>query len=495
VDGGYLVAIDLGASGSKMAAARLSGSGVTLEDIYTFPNVPLHLGPGLYWDIFDLYKHILQGLTRFGSKYGKPKSIGIDTWGATYGFLDARGRLAEPVFHYRDKRTAGVLEKLYSRLSKKEIFTLTGCQCASSYTLVQLYASVLQGDAVLSHAKHLVLLPDLLAYFLGADLSTERTIAGTTAMLEPSQRDWCRTLLDTLDIPSGFLLPLSDTGTIRGRLCASAAEETGLGAVPIVSAIGHDSAAAVAAIPSFDENSLYVSIGTNISMGIYRAAPALENVFYEGGFKNTGGDGGAIIVYRDFPAAWMLNRLYAEWVKTDPALSFDDLDGLALRAEQASFFNIEDPLVQEAGGSMSHTIAGLIEKTGRPVPRSRESFTASVMESIALRVRHYADRLERIRKKDFDKIWLISGGIRYRALVSLIADALGRPVYAGLPYATLTGNAVSQFYALGELDRNRYRDAGSAGASRFEEICPGTGKKQRDWSECAAWAAEKGILQ
>jgi sugar (pentulose or hexulose) kinase len=491
---GYLIAIDLGASGSKMAAARLSGGGVNLEDIYTFPNVPLCLGPGLYWDIFDLYKHILRGLAWFGSKYGKPQSIGIDTWGATYGFLDMRGRLAEPVFHYRDKRTTGVLEKLYARVSKRKIFTLTGCQCAPSYTLVQLYASVLQGDAILSSAKHLVLLPDLLAYFLGGELFTERTIAGTTAMLEPSQQDWCHALLDTLHIPSGFLLPLSDTGMIKGTLNASVAEETGLGAVPIVSAIGHDSAAAVAAIPSFDEDSLYVSIGTNISMGIYRATAALENGIYEGGFKNTGGDGGRIIVYRDFPAAWMLNRLYAEWVKTDEALSFDDLDALAAQVKQGTFFNIEDPLIQEAEGSMSRTIAALIEKTGRPVPDSKGAFVASVMESIALRVRHYADRLVRMRGKDFGEIWLISGGTRYKTLVSFIAEALGRPVYAGLPYATLTGNAVSQFYALGELDRNRYRDAGDAGASLFTEICPGKLRKSRNWSECTEWAVEKEVL-
>jgi sugar (pentulose or hexulose) kinase len=447
----------------------------------------------LYWDIFSLYRNILRGLGTLGAKYGKPESIGIDSWGATYGFLDARGRLAEPVFHYRDQRTGGALEKLYARLSKREIFRLTGCQCAPSYTLVQLYASVLQGDTALSGAKHLVFLPDLLAYFLGGDLSAERTIAGTSAMLEPSQRDWCRPLLYTLQIPSGFLLPLSDTGVIKGTLCASAAEETGLGAVPIVSAIGHDSAAAAAAIPGFDENGLYVSIGTNISMGVYRSAPALEDAVYEGGFKNTGGDGGQIIVYRDFPAAWMLNRLYAEWARTDPDLSFDDLDALAARAGRGALFTIEDPLVQQAEGSMSRIIAGLVEKTGRPAPASREAFAAAVMESIALRVRHYADRLARIRGGDFDNIWLISGGTRYRTLVSLIAGALGRPVYAGLPYATLAGNAVSQFYALGRLDRGRYRDAGKPGVSLFTEIRPGV-PGGRNWSESLEWGAERGIL-
>jgi sugar (pentulose or hexulose) kinase len=486
----YSIAVDLGASGSKMAAVRVHGGVVSLEDIYTFPNVPLNLGPGLYWDIFDLYRNILKGLSWFGSKYGKPKSIGIDSWGATYGFLDAQGRLAEPVFHYRDKRTAGVLEKLYGRLSKREIFTLTGCQCASSYTLVQLYASALQGDAILSSAQHLVLLPDLLAYFLGGALSAERTIAGTTAMLQPSQRDWCGELLSALGIPAGFLLPLTDTGTIKGHLSPSVAGETGMGAVPIVSAIGHDSAAAVAAIPGFGEDDLYVSIGTNISMGIYRDAPALDDAFYEGGFKNTGGDGGKIIVYRDFPAAWILNCLYAEWIKTDTSLTFNDLDVLASQTEQGEFFDIEDPLVQEAGGVMSETIASLVEKTGRPPPRSREAFAASVMKSIALCVRRYARKLIRLRRKDFDKIWLISGGIRYRNLTSAIAGALERPVYSGLPYATLLGNAVSQLYALEDLDRTLYGEK-NAGNSFFAEIRPSS---RPDWSGCGDCAIDNNIL-
>ena len=484
----YCIAIDLGASNSKMAAVYLCGNNVQLEDVYTFPNTPLYLGTGFYWDIFDLYKCILKGLARFGAKYGKPVSIGIDTWGATYGFLDAQGRLAEPVFHYRDKRTSGALEQMYGILSKRKIFDLTGCQCASSYTLVQLYASVLQKDAILSTAKHLVLLPDLLAYFLGGELSTERTIAGTTAMLEPFQRDWSYELLEALSIPSGFLLPLSNTGMIKGKLKASVSEETGIGEALIVSALGHDSAAAVAAIPGFDEDSLYVSMGTNVNMGIYRSFPALEEEFYQGGFKNTCGDNGRMIVYRDFPGAWILNNLYSEWAKSDASLSYDDLDLLASGAGQGVCFDIEDPSIQESGGSMSCTIACLIEQTGQAVPQSRDLFVASVMDSIALRVLYYASRLVKSRNREFDSIWLISGATRYKSLLSRIAGALGRPVYAGFPYASLAGNGVSQFYALGKLDRDRYRKKENY---QFAEIQPVV---SRDWQECMEWAIERKIL-
>jgi sugar (pentulose or hexulose) kinase len=484
---GYVIAIDLGASGAKMGAMWLDNGTIHREDIYTFPNVPLELGPGLYWDFFDLYKNILRGLSYFASKYGEPYSIGIDTWGATYGFLDARGRLAEPVFHYRDKRTGGVLERLYDCISREDIFKLTGCQCASSYTLVQLYASVLQNDIMLNNAKQLVLLPDLLAYFLGGDISTERTIAGTTAMMEPSQRDWSAELLAKLRIPADLLPPLTDTGRIKGRLHKALADETGLGQTLIVSAIGHDSAAAVAAIPGFDTESLYISIGTNISMGTYRDTPALEDVYYTWGFKNTGGDGGRIIVYRDFPAAWVLNRLHGEWLKTDKTLGFDDLDALAADAGGGVFFDIEDPVIQAAGGQITGIITELVKKTGQPLPQSRGEFVLSVMKSIALRVRYYAGKLAQAQGKDFNKIFIISGAIRYKTLVALIGNALGRPVYVGLPYATLLGNAVSQFYALGELAPSQYR----ADEQMFNEIRP---LSAGDWQGDLEWAVEKGIV-
>ncbi|GHV26777.1 L-fuculose kinase [Spirochaetia bacterium] len=487
----YVIAVDFGASGGKMAAVRLGDQGVNFIDTFSFPNIPLQLGAGLYWDIAALYRSILEGCSFFAAKYGKPLSIGIDTWGASYGFLDKKGRLAEPVYHYRDLRTDGAIEALYKRVSKWEIFELTGCQCASSYTLVQLFAVLLEDDGILDRVKHLLPLPDLLSYFLGGDISAERTIAGTTAMTEPAQNGWSYELLQKLNIPTAFLPPLVKTGSIKGTLNSRIANETGLGSAPIVAAVAHDSAAAVAAIPGFDQHSLYISIGTQISLGTYGDTPALDDAYYRGGFKNTGSADGRIIIYRDFPAAWMINRVHAEWIKTGERLSFDDLDTLAAKAERGSLFNIEAPVIQEAGGIMSRAIEGLIKDAGQDIPRTKAEFIRSVMESIALRVRYYARKLAEARGFEFTKIWIISGGTRYKTLVQLIADALGRPVYTGLPYATLTGNAVSQFSALGKLELSDYGFNKSVISAAFTERENGPG---RDWRADMEWAIARGIL-
>jgi sugar (pentulose or hexulose) kinase len=488
--GSYIIAIDLGASGSKMAAVRLKKNTVKLLEIYNFPNAALQLGPSLYWDIFALYKNIIKGFSYFASKYGEPLSVGIDTWGTTYGFLDQQGRLVEPVYHYRDKRTDGVLAELYKQVSRREIFDLTGSQCAYSYTLVQFYASLLHKDAVLNYAKHFLMLPDLLAYFLGGDISVERTISGTSSMMEPSQKTWCYALLDRLHISSGFLPEVISTGSIRGKLVHHLADETGLGSPLIVAAIGHDTAAAIAAIPGFTKNDMFISIGTQIIIGTCNDNPVLTEECYLGGFKNAASGDGKMLIYQDFPAAWMLNRLHDEWNKKGTVLSYDDLDAAAANTAKGMLFNIEDVSIQKADGEISRVITALIEKTGQPKPEAKGEFVRSVMESIALRVRYYALTLLRVRKSEFRHIRIISGGIRYKTLVSLISSALERPVDAGLPFATVTGNAVSQFCALGQLDTAGY-GINTNNVNFFTEAVPAS---SRNWQEDLEWSIQNKIF-
>lgn len=93
----YVIAVDLGASGGKMAAARIEQDKIQVLDTWLIENSPVDLNGNLYWDIFGIYKAILKGLAFFASRYGPARSIGIDSWGSTYGFLDKKGRLAEPV--------------------------------------------------------------------------------------------------------------------------------------------------------------------------------------------------------------------------------------------------------------------------------------------------------------------------------------------------------------------------------------------------------------
>ena len=52
--------------------------------------------------------------------------------------------------------------------------------------------------------------------------------------------------------------------TFKGNLRQEIQIQTGMKNTRLVATVGHDSAAAVAAIPDFGENKLYISIGTNV---------------------------------------------------------------------------------------------------------------------------------------------------------------------------------------------------------------------------------------
>ena len=138
----YAVAVDLGASGGKMAAASFDGSRIELADYITFPNQPVQILDTLYWDVFALYRSIVSGMTQYASELGPAATIGIDTWGASYGLLDKKGRLLEPVYHYRDKRTDTIMDVIYEKVSQRRIFELTGVQFNRTYTLPQLYSCI-----------------------------------------------------------------------------------------------------------------------------------------------------------------------------------------------------------------------------------------------------------------------------------------------------------------------------------------------------------------
>jgi len=486
----YCVAIDLGASSGKMSKVIFDGETINIDNCINFDNITVSIHNNLYWDLFGLYKNVIYGLTKFAAEEGEIDSIGIDTWGATYGFIDKRGRLAEPIFHYRDMRTETALEDMYKTLSKREIFDLTGCQCARSYTLPQLFASVNQGDSVLYTADKLLFLPDLLSYFLSGIKTTEMTIAGTSALLESSQEKWSFELLDRFNIPTNLFTDIIDAGTIKGSITNKISDDTGIKYSNVIAVASHDSASAVVSIPNFGENKIYISMGTNISMGIESSSTGLGDMFFQGGFKNTGGLMRKKIIYRDFAAFWIINELFATWENEGIAYSFDEINEMAANVMNSSYLNLDDKILNTAGGDMQRKIDQYLENTNQPAMHSRGEYIRCAYESIALKVKKTVEDLKKATGKNFTEIFVISGGSRNKLLNQLICDAVNKPLKAGIPYATIAGNALTQLYAMGYVNSLEQIREVSGNSFRMTGYEPGNTK---DWNGALEFGVFNGI--
>ena len=486
------IAADLGASGGKMAIGYFENDKIIIDDYFNFPNQPVSVNGNLYWDLFGLYKSILQGASHY-AKENQIVSIGVDTWGASYGFLDAKGRLLEPIYHYRDLRTEDSMEHMHQVVSEKDLFHLTGCQPNRSYTLPQLFSYVEHQEPILELADKLVFLPDLLEYFLSGDLSTERSIAGTSGMMKPDQDDFSRETLEKLHIPTRFLLPLTDAGRIRGKVLPEVAAATGMTDTNVISVPGHDTASAVVGIPGFGVNQVYVSMGTNVNMGIELTQSVTSEKAFQGGFKNAGVLEDRKILYKDFAAFWLANELLRTCKEEGSEYDFVMLMNMAQSCQSKRvFLDVDDVELNNAGGNAKEKINKYLRATGQETLSTDAEFARCIFESIALKVKYCVEYLRDVLEIPVKRVSVVNGGSRNYVVMQMISDALGMNVYAGMPYATLVGNILTQMYAMGEFASIEEIREKSQASFTMREYTPAAGEKNR-WDEDIQKIFQKNI--
>ncbi|MFD5112631.1 rhamnulokinase family protein [Streptomyces sp. NPDC058391] len=475
-------AVDLGASSGRVMVGHVSGRGagtLRLQEVHRFPNRPVRTAGTLHWDILSLYGGALDGLRAAGASAGRaPVSIGIDTWAVDYGLLDASGALLGNPVHYRDTRTEGEAAKVAAVLPPPALYAATGLQYLPFNTLYQLTAA--QGSAVLGAANRLLLIPDLIAYWLTGEAGTELTNASTTQLIDPRTRDWSRPVADALGIDLTLFAPLRGPGAPAGHLLPDVLAETGLtGPVPVTAVGSHDTASAVAAVPASGDRFAYIATGTWSLAGLELDSPVLTEESRRANFTNELGVDGTVRYLRNIMGLWLLQECLRTWEAEGVPQRLDRLlreaaDVPGLR----SFVDADDPVFL-APGDMPRRIADACRRSGRPAPAGPAGVTRCVLDSLALAHRRAVEDAQRLSGRAVDTVHIVGGGARNDLLCRLTADACGLPVVAGPAEAAALGNVLVQARAAGTvrgdlsdlrallcgtLAPRRYEPAGDRGA-------------------------------
>jgi rhamnulokinase len=179
-----VAAVDLGASSGRVMVGWVGAGELSLTEAYRFPNVPVEVGGTLHWDALALFRGVVDGLREAGRQASDLASVGIDSWGVDYGLLDADGSLLGNPVHHRDRRTEGVIARVLDRVPAQELYETTGLQQLPINTLYQLVAAA--GTAQLESARTLLMIPDLLTYWLTGEIGAEVTNASTTQLYDGS---------------------------------------------------------------------------------------------------------------------------------------------------------------------------------------------------------------------------------------------------------------------------------------------------------------------
>ena len=448
----HFLALDLGAESGRGELVTLQDGKVTMEEIHRWPNRPVRLGPTLHWDLPFLFGEILTALRTCAHKNVNLSGISVDTWGVDFGLLGPDGGLLGNPVHYRDSRTEGIHEYSNQFMPVDEIFRLTAYEPWAISSLFQLAALKKANSPLLASAQGFLNMPDLLQYFLTGVKASERSIVNTSNLMDTAGQ-WCKPIMKAFGLAETMFAPLVEPATVLGPLSQQVRDETGLGAVPVIATCGHDTSAAVAAVPAEGDNWAFLSCGTWSILGSLVAKPVAVKRCLDLGFTNEYTIGGWYIA-RNISGLWLVQQLRRKWDRHDDKWDYVRMTADAAAARTAAdggLINVADPSLMSPP-DMEEAVATLLAKGPKAgKAESRGQMVRIVLESLALEYNYRLDCLAELTGKRAAKVFMVGGGIANKLLCQFTADACGVAVAAGADQCTALGNALGQALALGIL--------------------------------------------
>ena len=449
----HFFSVDLGATSGRTILGTFSDEKIRMEVINRFPNHLIHCNGHYYWDIYELYRNIVEGLKIVGQRKDiQLTSIGIDTWGCDFTLVGKDGGFLRLPYAYRDTHIAGAAEKYFRHFDRDKCYEKTGIQVMDFNSLFQLYILRQNNDSALAAADKILFTPNAISYLLTGNMTTEYTVATTGQIVNARTKRFDAEILQSVGLTEDNFGKFVYPGETIGYLTPEVQQQTGLGKIPVIAVGTHDTASAVAAVPAVEPDFAYLSSGTWSLMGIETKEPVINKRACELNFTNEGGVEGTIRVLKNICGMWLLERCRENWQKYD----YDELISQAQSAEPfRSFINPDDPMFANPQ-NMEIAIRQYCHQTSQPEPCTVGTVVRCIFESLALRYRQVMEALDELSGRRSTVLHIIGGGSCNNLLNQWTADSIGRTVIAGPSEATTLGNIMMQIRAA-EPDTNIYQ--------------------------------------
>lgn len=446
-----VLAFDFGASSGRAIIGCFDGDKITLEEVHRFSNDPVSVGGTVYWDVLRLFYEIKQGIIK-AKIAGGFDSIGIDTWGVDFGLIDSEGKLMENPVHYRDARTAGLVDEAFKTMPKEKLYGITGIQFMELNTLFQLIALKKYRPWMLERADKMLFMPDLFGYMLTGKMCAEYSIASTSQLIDLDKRTWSKEILDAFGIKESVFAPLVQPGTVLGELSKEICEECGVNPVPVISVCGHDTQSAITSVPCEDGDFAFLSSGTWSLFGTELDKPIVNETSMNINITNEGGFDGSTGFLKNIIGLWLIQESRRQWKREGKEYSYADLEKLALAAEPFKCFIDPDAPEFVPHGNIPERVREFCRKTGQYVPETVGEIMRCIYESLAMKYRLTFEKLRECTERDYPVIHVIGGGTKDGLLCQMTANSCDRTVKAGPIEATVMGNVAVQLMSNGSVE-------------------------------------------
>lgn len=439
----HRLAIDVGSSGVKIYAGRLTDGRLHFEQIAHLDNATEWQNDRHVWNIQALTQNLREEIMRATTRYDGVASVGIDATALDFGLL-ADGELLQDPYFYRDPSLWSVTDAVTDRCSARRSFHLTGYNGPPGPQYYQLR----EDPELFEQADTLVPLPGLLSHQLGGEAATETSYAMTLRLLDIRSRDWADELIDALGFPRGLLQDPVPPGTTVGSVDGIEGEPE------IVLPASHDTASAVGALPLSSANNAFLCTGSWFIPGLELPEPIVTDEVFDSGGSNEIGVEGTVRFLRNLPGFSLLEHCRDQWRETDATHEYEPL------FERASELPVDGPIVDirddafvkaQFHGEVAERVRDYCERTGQRPPEDEFEMTRCLLVSLAVGSAIVVDRLIDLADEEVDRIHLGGGGVRNELFCSMFASAVGRPVRAGPTEATALGNLLYQLRSASEI--------------------------------------------
>lgn len=443
----YSLAVDIGASSGRLILGHIEDGKLQLNEIHRFENNIVKKNDHFCWDIETLFSEIKTGIKKCHDLNIKPDSIGIDTWAVDFVLLDEHDNLLTDAVAYRDPRTDGMMEEVFTIIPKEKLYFETGIQFQKFNTIYQLYALKQKSPDVLKKAKSFLMIPEYLNFLLTGKKANEYTNATSTQLVNAFTKQWDHELLDKLGINKEMFHEILPPKNVLGTLSEELVSEFGFD-MNVVLPATHDTGSAVISVPEL-EDTIYLSSGTWSLIGVENRFPICVPRALQYNFTNEGGIDYRYRFLKNIMGLWMIQEVKRNY---HDEISFAEFVELAEKEEDfQSIVNVDDDRFLKPENMVSE-IQKYCKETNQQVPQTPGQIAKCVYDSLADSYKRAISEIEEIFEKSFPRVNVIGGGCQNEMLNQLLANVTNKEVCAGPVEATAIGNIVAQLMALEEVE-------------------------------------------
>lgn len=441
------MAVDIGASSGRHILGYIENGVLKLEEIYRFENILIEKDNETCWDINNLWTQVKNGILECKKMGIKPVSFGIDTWAVDFVLLDENEKILGNTVAYRDDRTDTMMEKVFEKVAKEDIYSKTGIQFQKFNTIYQLMAVKEKNLEYFEKAKDFLMIPDYINYLLTGIKVNEYTNATSTQLINAETKSWDYELIEKLGYKKEVFKPIVTPSTKIGNLKENLIEEFGFD-MEIIAPATHDTGSAFIASPITDGKTVLMSSGTWSLMGVELEEPNLKMESLACNFTNEGGAEYKFRFLKNIMGLWVIQEVRRNF---DNSHSFAEIVELAkLNKHFTGTININDDRYLKPQNMVKEIKKSFSEK-GQNEPVLLGEIAYCVFNSLAKSYKESVSEIERLTGIKYESINVFGGGCQNNLLNEMIAEQTGKTVYAGPIEATAIGNIITQMIGKKEL--------------------------------------------